>query len=195
MVPDLCFVIVLLCWLSFGVFFVWRRIRLPSRASRRAPGAWIGLGLQGLGFAVAFVQTSSGPFAWPAGLGVALEGGVAIVAAVLVIASTWFSLTAAARLGRQWTFSAQIQRGHRLIVDGPYGVVRHPIYLGMLGMLWATGLALGGPLLIGAGTILYLVGSAMRTRVEDRLLAETFGPEFDAYRRAVPALIPWFRKR
>ncbi len=59
----------------------------------------------------------------------------------MAVGSTWFCFAAARALGRQWALVARVIEGHELIRQGPYGVVRNPIYLAMLGMLVATGLA------------------------------------------------------
>ncbi len=60
----------------------------------------------------------------------------------------------------------------------------------MFGMLVATGLATAQwpPLLIGI--VLFIPGTYIRIRIEERLLREHFGSEFEAYAREVRALIP-----
>ena len=73
---------------------------------------------------------------------------------------------------------------------GPYRFVRNPIYTAMFGMLLATGLAISHwAALIGAGLV-FAIGTRMRIRSEEKLLRESFGPEFEAYARSVPALVP-----
>ena len=98
--------------------------------------------------------------------------------------------TAARRLGKQWALAARVVEGHNLIQDGPYRFVRNPIYTGMFGMLLATGLVMGQWLLLPLGIVLFIVGTIVRVRTEERLLREAFGEEFEAYKRKVPALIP-----
>ena len=68
------------------------------------------------------------------------EGILAGLAVAFTIASVWFCFAAARALGRQWALMARVIEGHELIRQGPYAVVRNPIYLAMLGMLIATGL-------------------------------------------------------
>jgi protein-S-isoprenylcysteine O-methyltransferase Ste14 len=46
--------------------------------------------------------------------------------------------SAVCALGKQWSIAARVVEGHELITDGPYRIVRHPIYAGMLGLLVAT---------------------------------------------------------
>ena len=56
--------------------------------------------------------------------------------------------------GRQWRFDAGLNTDHRLVTDGAYSVVRHPIYTSMLCLLVGAGLLgarLGGGFLFAAG--------------------------------------------
>lgn len=73
---------------------------------------------------------------------------------------------------------------------GPYRLVRHPIYTAILGMAAGTAIV-SGQLhgLVGAATIAFAY--ARKIRLEEQRLGETFDAEWDAYRKATWALIPW----
>ncbi len=120
----------------------------------------------------------------------AAEWGLAVLTVAIAVASVWLVNAAARRLGKQWALAARLVEGHELIQDGPYRIVRNPIYTGMFGMLLATGLAAAQwiPLLIAI--VLFIAGTYIRMRTEERLLSAAFGSEFEAYARRVPALIP-----
>ena len=77
-----------------------------------------------------------------------------------------------------------------LITSGPYHLVRNPIYTAMFGMLLATGLAISHWAAIVAAVLVFVVGTRLRIRTEERLLREAFGPEFETYVRNVPAVVP-----
>jgi protein-S-isoprenylcysteine O-methyltransferase Ste14 len=77
-----------------------------------------------------------------------------------------------------------------LITQGPYGIVRNPIYLGMFGLLLATGLAVSRWQALLAGIPLFLIGNQLRIRSEEKLLREAFGEKFAEYARRVPAFFP-----
>jgi len=79
---------------------------------------------------------------------------------------------------------------HRLIREGPYTFVRHPIYSGFLLGLAGTALALGEWRGI-AGVALAFIGWRMKSRVEEAFMAAQFGAEYTAYERQVKALIPF----
>ena len=107
----------------------------------------------------------------------------------LLISSTVFTLWARAALGTMWTGDPSIKVGHQLRTRGPYAVVRHPIYTGMLGML-AGAVLLGG----GGRWIVFLAINVVILEVkivfEERLLMSAFPGEYSQYRSRVPRLIP-----
>jgi protein-S-isoprenylcysteine O-methyltransferase Ste14 len=106
------------------------------------------------------------------------------------VASVWFCFAAARALGKQWALMARVIEGHELIRQGPYAVVRNPIYLAMLGMLIATGMAVSRWPALVCAAIVFAAGTAIRIRAEENLLRETFGATFDEYARRVPAFLP-----
>jgi protein-S-isoprenylcysteine O-methyltransferase Ste14 len=148
--------------------------------------AELGRWTMGLALAVALVaagiwleERSGGRLAAP--LAVVVAGTMATGAGALV------HLIARARLGRAW--STRPARPPQLVEDGPYAVVRHPLYAGLA--LVALGTMAAHPsvptLTGGAGL---LAGLTLKIRDEERVLASTFGARWDAYRRRVPRLVP-----
>jgi protein-S-isoprenylcysteine O-methyltransferase Ste14 len=124
----------------------------------------------------------------------ALPGPAVWVCCILVLflatASVWMVVAARRVLGKQWSYEARLVEGHRLVVEGPYSHVRHPIYTAMLGMLLATGFTFSVWWALSAAIVLFAAGTAVRIRAEERLLRGAFGDDFEAYRRYVPAIIP-----
>ena len=121
-----------------------------------------------------------------------------IVAIGLLVAVGGALLHVRARrtLGAQWS-SRPDASGH-LIEHGPYGMVRHPLYLGLA--LLALGSVTAHPSVPTiAGGLGLLVGLALKVVQEERALADAFGSRWDTYRRRVPALLPrrrrWFPTR
>jgi protein-S-isoprenylcysteine O-methyltransferase Ste14 len=90
-----------------------------------------------------------------------------------------------------WRFSGlvAIQQGHRLKTDGLYRFVRHPSYAGLL--VNCTGLVLIFRCWLGLFLVVGILAILLaRIRAEEALLAETFGEEYDVYRRRTWRLIP-----
>ncbi len=93
-------------------------------------------------------------------------------------------------LGRRFSGLVAIQPGHRLVTTGLYGVIRHPSYLGLFLLALGWGLAFRS----GVGVIiavLMLIVVLARIDAEERLLSETFGAEYDAYRTRTWRLMPY----
>lgn len=79
-------------------------------------------------------------------------------------------------------------RPARLIQNGPYARMRHPIYLAE-GLMWiGCALFFGSPIVLAVLAGMAVFGSIFVIRHEERKLEEYFGDEYRAYRRQVPAL-------
>ena len=109
---------------------------------------------------------------------------------VTVVALAMFHLTHQS-LGRNWSVSLDVRKDHRLITEGVYRYVRHPMYTAF--WLWVVAQALllpnwvaGLSGLIGFGT-LYL----LRVGQEEQLMLDTFGESYRAYMTRTKRLIPW----
>jgi protein-S-isoprenylcysteine O-methyltransferase Ste14 len=76
---------------------------------------------------------------------------------------------------------------------GPYRIVRHPIYTSMLCVLLATGFVVTTLPLFLLAFVVFLIGTEIRVRIEDKLLASQFGERFHQYQRNVPAYIPFLK--
>ena len=115
--------------------------------------------------------------------------GWALVAlAALGIAFAWW---ARIYLGRLWSGSITRKEEHRVVDAGPYAIVRHPIYTGLLTAAVATALATG-TLHAVLGAIILVVAYWMKARLEERFLREELGPDaYDSYRQRVPMLVPF----
>lgn len=125
------------------------------------------------------------------GLGDILPEGIRIVGLVLCAVAAFVGLSARFHLGRFYVPQPSIEKDHELITDGPYRWIRHPMYAAAL--LWC----LGWPLLVRsvAGTAL-AVGSALpalvtRMDMEEQMLLEALGEEYEAYQRRSRRLIPF----
>ena len=103
------------------------------------------------------------------------------------------SWTSTRALGRQWRIDAGLSSDHELIMAGPYRFVRHPIYTSMLCVLLATGFVVTSLPRFLLALIVFLVGTEIRVRIEDQLLASQFGNTFQQYRQSVPAYIPFLK--
>jgi protein-S-isoprenylcysteine O-methyltransferase Ste14 len=184
-------IVVMLCWLVFAVVFVLRKKFMPGPAQKRDRSSLIGIVIQVMAFLTVWVAQR--PLSSDLlNLGKVVEAIIALMAIGLAIGSVWMTLAAVLALNRQWSLSARLVKGHKLITTGPYRLVRHPIYTGMLGLMLATALALSRWTYILPATAVFVMGALIRIKSEENLLHEMFGEEFKAYAQQVPMLIPRF---
>lgn len=175
-------------WLSWAVYWFWasrgvrpaeRRESIGSRLLHVVPlllAVWL---LWGRGVPVAFLHQRLFPWAlWAFWIG-----------AVITALGLLFTVCARVYLGPNWSGVVTIKRGHELIDTGPYALVRHPIYTGLLAALIGSALALGqwrGVLAV----LIAWVAFWRKLGVEERWMTERFGERYRAYRERVPALVP-----
>lgn len=122
------------------------------------------------------------------------DAGVAIAGAVLALTGALFAAWAKTRLGRHFSPHLGVQVEHQLITTGPYAVVRHPLYLGLIDFLLGSALFFNDAGLFVAG-LLFVVYFTAQIRIEERLFERHFGDEWRRYRARTPALFPWGFRR
>ncbi|HEX3664617.1 MAG TPA: isoprenylcysteine carboxylmethyltransferase family protein [Rhizomicrobium sp.] len=94
-------------------------------------------------------------------------------------------------LGKLWSGWITRKEGHRIVDTGPYGIVRHPIYTGLIASAFATAIMKATALAL-AGAAIMTLGFWIKARLEERFLREQLGTtDYDAYRRRVPMLLPF----
>jgi protein-S-isoprenylcysteine O-methyltransferase Ste14 len=112
---------------------------------------------------------------------------------VIGIASALFAAWAMWALGRSYGIRTDIFDGHRLVTDGPYALVRHPMYLGIVLYHAGATLVLQSPLLLALTALVIIPYTAMRIAYEEGPLREAFGDRYATYQRTVPPLLPFVR--
>jgi protein-S-isoprenylcysteine O-methyltransferase Ste14 len=114
---------------------------------------------------------------------------LAVAGTVLCALGFGFAIWARLHLGRNWGMPMSLREGHELVTSGPYALVRHPIYSGILLALLGTALAAGfWRMLLFLVVLAYLVYSAT---VEERAMRAQFPDEYPAYTRRTKMLIPF----
>jgi len=114
-----------------------------------------------------------------------------ILAAVsLCVAGLAFCLWARAVLGRNWSGTITLKEQHELIVRGPYRIVRHPIYAGLLAMIAAT-VVVKGHLAGIIGALLVFVSFWIKLSNEENLMLKQFPNQYAAYQQRVKRIIPY----
>ena len=92
-----------------------------------------------------------------------------------------FMVWARRHIGRNWSAVVTLKQDHELVTSGPYALVRHPIYTGLLLAFIGSAIALGH--CRGLLAVLVMCLTVLRKyRLEERWLRECFGVAYDAYR-------------
>ena len=112
------------------------------------------------------------------------------LAAALTFAGIAFAIWARVRIAGNWSSDVTLKQDHELIVTGPYALVRHPIYTGILLAIFGTALAVGE----WRGLIAVVFAAAAFWRklgIEETVMRRQFGAVYARYAERVPALIPF----
>ncbi len=112
----------------------------------------------------------------------------------LAAAGFGFCWWARLHLGRLWSGWVTRKADHRIVDTGPYALVRHPIYTGLIAAAFATGVLRGTVFSLG-GAMLMTLGFWIKARLEERFLRQELGAEaYDAYRLRTPMLVPFLKR-
>jgi protein-S-isoprenylcysteine O-methyltransferase Ste14 len=186
--------LVIAAWVAIVLDNVWHARRERELSEGYGPvivGGWrppLGLRLALLAGTLAgalFLEREAGRLPFRPGLAVI---GLGLVATAVVLHAR-----ARRALGPLWSNAVAVRARHRVVEEGPYAVVRHPLYLALL--LLAAGTVLvhtslaTGCLMVGIGA-----GIVLKIRIEERALRAAL-PDYEPYAARVPALLPRWRAR
>jgi len=120
----------------------------------------------------------------------AFHPGAVLVALGFIVAAGGLGFACWARvvLGRNWSGTVKLLPGQHLVRTGPFKVVRHPIYAGLLAGFAGTALLSGNWGIIWVFAVIFAV-LALKSRSEERLLLKEFPQEYASYRAATRRMI------
>jgi protein-S-isoprenylcysteine O-methyltransferase Ste14 len=113
-----------------------------------------------------------------------------LVGLALVAGGLAFTVWARVVLGGNWSGVVTLKHDHEIVKSGPYRVIRHPIYTGLLVAFLGSAIARGEVRGLVAVAIV-AIAFWRKLRVEERWLEELFGSAYADYRRTTWALIPF----
>lgn len=179
---------VVIRWLWYGFVAVWLVMAFRTKRTLvRSGGPWRIAVL--LVVVVALSTRSFRSSSWQRPLW-AQSSVVSIVDLALVAIGVAFAVWARFTIGANWSGDVTFKEDHELIQRGPYALVRHPIYTGIVTMAAGVALQWSAPL----GFVLFVVLVALfvvKMRMEEKLMSEHFPDQYREYRRTVKAIIPF----
>ena len=119
-----------------------------------------------------------------------LSLGPLVIGVVCFVIGLWLFYRSHTDLGTNWSITLEVRERHRLITQGVYRRIRHPMYLALV--LYSIGHALvipnwvAGPSNLIAFTILF----ALRLHAEEQMMADEFGNDYVAYSERTKRLLP-----
>lgn len=132
--------------------------------------------------------------AWMARLSLHLPAWLRVAGAALALASLVYLALVHRALGLHWSTSLRLREGHRLVTQGPYGRVRHPMYTAIFGYMAGLSLAASNWAVLLPRAV-QMARLCARIPGEERMLAERFGEEYRAYAARSGRLLPRRRRR
>ena len=176
-------------WIAFLVY--WRIKALGTKTNQRREPAASAI-VRALVFVIVIVLLSTTRIPlpwlylqiWPAGLWPFWIGAAVTVAGLL------FAVWARRHLASNWSSAVTIKEDHELITTGPYGLVRHPIYTGILAGFLGSAIALSQVRGIVGFLLIFLVLWA-KLRMEEEWMRSQFGETYAAYAKRTAALVPY----
>ena len=176
-------------WIAFLLY--WRIRATDTKTTQRSEPVLLGI-LRALAFLVVIVLLSTTRIPlpwlyrqlWPSGIWPFWIGVAVTVAGLL------FAVWARQFLGRNWSSSVTIKQGHELITTGPYALVRHPIYTGILTGFLGTAIALS-QVRGSIGFVLIFLVLWAKLRTEEEWMRSQFGETYATYAHQTAALVPY----
>jgi len=176
-------------WIAF--FIYWQIKSVDTKTTQRLePVASRILRVLTLLIAIVLLSTTRIPLRWlylqpwPVGFWPFWLGATVMVAGLL------FAVWAREHLGSNWSRSVTIKQGHELITSGPYAVVRHPIYTGILAGLLGTAIALSQVRGFIVFVLIFLT-LWVKLRMEEQWMRSQFGETYTTYAHQTAALVPY----
>jgi len=175
------------CWIVWLLYWVAMAFRTKRTIERRG---FVGYRLVAVivmaGFILAGqllgVSAQSRLWQTPLALGV--------VSDCIVLAGTAFTIWARITLGRNWSAEVTFKQDHELIESGPYALVRHPIYTGLITMALGTAINYGRA--IGFAVFFAVCGAIWwKARQEEQIMSSHFPDAYPEYKLHVRAIVPF----
>lgn len=175
-----------LCWFTSWILAAWWQDRAVKRVTTSSEIVYRVLTMVGalLLFGVGSHYLGGSAVLWrPARVG-------QWTLAVVVLAGFGVAWWARLYIGRMWSSRVTRKADHHVVDTGPYGLVRHPIYSGVILSAAATA-AMRGTVRAWIGTAILVLGFYVKARLEEGFLREQLGPSYDDYAQRVSMLVPF----
>ncbi len=175
-------------WTVLCLYWILSALRIKPVKSRESLGQRLSYVLP-LALGLTLLFNPRAHYSW-LGMRFALDTiAVAVAGIVLTAAGVALAMWARLVLGENWSAAVSIRKNQELIRMGPYRIMRHPIYTGMLLGLLGTAVVVGEVRSLLALVILGL-GFYLKARREEVFLLREFGAGFEAHAKHTGMFLP-----
>ena len=187
--PTPYWVIISVCWMIFWTYWTFRGLRRrPSKRKATRTFTVLNTGLLYLGFILVLLGRSV-----PGSLDLLFLPQaipIDVIGTVFAIMGVAFAIWSRQVLRNNWSGEVAIMEGQQFMRSGPYALIRHPIYAGILLALFGTMLvsSTAGSLL---GFVLVLISLWQKASIEEQFLVVEFGKQYTQYQHEVKFLLPF----
>ncbi|MGH8101369.1 MAG: methyltransferase family protein, partial [Chthoniobacterales bacterium] len=177
------------CWLTFVIVWMLAAVSTKRSLYRESQSQRLSYVLPIV--AAYFLLVNGGRLPYPLNLRIVQHTAIAAWAGmILCVAGLGFAIWARVVIGHNWSGAVTLKEEHELVEHGPYRLVRHPIYTGILSMFVATAIMLGH--LAGCvGIVIAFASFWIKLIREEKVMLNQFPDKYTVYRQRVKRLIPF----
>lgn len=191
--PSDIFAAVFFAGMAVAIAIRWRHTRhhrkIVVAERRREPAVWIFIFLWGVAELLPFLAVFT---TWLAFADYAMPIGLSAVGVPVFGAGLWLLWRSHADLGENWSPTLVIRLGHKLVTNGIYATIRHPMYAAHWLWVIAQGLLIHNWIAGPAGLIVFAPLYFLRVGSEEAQLRAHFGAAYRDYERRTGRLFPRF---
>jgi protein-S-isoprenylcysteine O-methyltransferase Ste14 len=180
--------IISIVWIIFEILLVVRdRIQGKGRTGNDRGTRYYNFIAIALGITVASVLEGNSKFFFPS----RWSDAVFWIGLCIIVLGFGLRIWAVIILGTSFRTTVETHTDQQVVRSGPYRLVRHPSYSGLILMCFGFGIALQNWLSLAFAVILPLVALLYRIRIEEAVLVSSLGSDYEKYQRETKKLIPW----
>jgi len=166
--------------------------RIPVRANHKTrvdTSLFLTVGLGGFFIPLLYIFTPLLSFA-----DYSIPLGVGIAGVVLLLLGDWVFWRSHKDLSRNWSPTLEIRENHTLITQGIYRSIRHPMYLSLWMLVLAQAMILPNYVAGFSGLVPFAILYFLRVPLEEAMMRQHFGAEYEQYLQRTGRLLPRLRR-
>ena len=188
LIGQIAWIILVVGWYAIRYPFERRARKTRTEKSARNASEWVRMSISGAGLGIVpIVYLATG---WPTFASYSPSSVQIGFGLVTALAAWWMFRATHLALGRFWSVSLDIRDGHKLVTDGIYAKLRHPMYSAFWMMALAQALLLPNWIAGLSGLVGFAYLFFLRIGPEEKMMEDTFGADYARYRGETDRIIP-----